>query len=103
MSRQSGMKPAARLFVEAPLAAGAPVALTDGQAFFILRVKLLASCVEGESFESAWAFASGAVVALSPQGQARSWRRAVEEVRGEYADAYRRTRQRLAMRNQPLA
>ena len=75
----------------------------DGQAFFILRVKLLAACVEGEAFESAWAFASGAVVALSPQGQARSWRRAVEEVRPEFAEAYRRTRRRLAVRNQPLA
>ena len=38
MSRQSGMKPAARLFAEAPLARGAEVALTDGQAHYLRTV-----------------------------------------------------------------
>lgn len=76
------------------------VALTDGQASFILRTKLAAACVEGESFKSAWARASAEIVAQSAEGQARSWRVALEAVRPEYAEAYRRKRLRLA---QPAA
>jgi hypothetical protein len=72
--------------------------LTDGQASFILRTKLAHACVEGEGFDSAWAFATAAIVASAPQGQARSWRRALEAVRDEYAEAYRRKRVRLATR-----
>jgi len=71
------------------------VVLTDGQASFILRTKLAAASAAGEAFEVAWALATAEIVAHSPQGQARSWRIALDMVRPEYADASRRRRIRL--------
>jgi hypothetical protein len=70
-------------------------ALTDGQASFILRTKLAAVCATGEAFEVAWTLATAEIVAHSPPGQARSWRIALEAVRPEFAEAYRRRRIRL--------
>ena len=67
-------------------------ALTDGQVGFILRTKLAAACVEGEAFESAWRRATAEIIAHSADGQARSWRVALEAVHEEYAAAYRRKR-----------
>lgn len=75
---------------------GMRVALTDGQASFILRTKLAAACVAGEAFEVAWARTTAEIVARSAEGQARSWRVALEAVRGEFADAYRRKREQMA-------
>jgi hypothetical protein len=70
-------------------------ALTDGQVGFILRTKLAAACVEGEAFEAAWRAATAEIIARSANGQARSWRVALESVREEYREAYRRKRTRL--------
>ena len=74
---------------------GMRVALTDGQASFILRTKLAAACVAGEPFESAWTLATAEIIARSAEGQARTWRVALEAVRGEFAEAYRRKRMGL--------
>lgn len=79
------------------------VALTDGQASFILRTKLSAACVEGEAFEVAWARATAEIITRSAQGQARSWRVTLEAVRPEFADAYRRKRLALGERAATLA
>ena len=77
--------------------------LTDGQASFILRTKLAAACAAGEAFEVAWALATAEIVAHAPQGQARSWRVALEAVRPEFAEVYRRRRIRLGQSAARLA
>src|SRR5687768_17063335 len=79
------------------------VTLTDGQASFILRTKLAAACAAGEAFEVAWALATAEIVAHAPQGQARSWRVALEAVRPEFAEVYRRRRIRLGRESHRLA
>lgn len=79
------------------------VVFTDGQASFVLRTKLAGACAAGEAFEVAWALATAEIVAHAPQGQARSWRVALEAVRPEFAEAYRRRRIRLGQSAARLA
>jgi hypothetical protein len=79
-----------------PQPADPRAALTDGQVFFMLRVKLLAACREGISFDSAWRYTTGEIIESVPPETALGWRRALDNTRIEFADAYQRHAHRRA-------
>ena len=68
--------------------------LNDGQVFFLLRVKLLAACRDGASFEAAWRSTTTEIIEAVPPRDAAGWAHAFAAVRVEFAAAYAARRAR---------